>query len=208
MIIALWVATLFTYILFRLWYDGLGKPLMPAEVEEFSQVLKQRAADGKDKQNIVETRKFMEEDDGKEFIMVNLIHFNPSPVMHPDTGSEVSASAMLQEYFKPLMKIFLRRAGHPVLSTRAVGGYLESWSTPPNQGWHVAAMIRYRSRRDAMLTSLAHSKFDYLHKYKVAAIKQTFVLPTQTNMGLYASPRLTVALVLMLGAALLQLLFI
>ena len=34
----------------------------------------------------------MEQDDGKEFIMVNLIQFNPSPVTHPDTGEGVTAT--------------------------------------------------------------------------------------------------------------------
>jgi len=69
---------------------------------------------------------------------------------------------------------------------------------------YAARLVRYRSRRDAMLASLASLEFDDIHKYKIAALKQTFAVPTQIQVALYASPRVTVALVLALGAALLQ----
>ena len=61
-----------------------------------------------------------------------------------------------------------------------------------------------QERRDAMLASLANPEFDALHKYKAAAIRQTFAFPTQPLAGLYASPRITVALALALAAALLH----
>ncbi len=150
-------------------------------------------------------RKFLEEDDGKEFIMMNLLQYNPSPMKHPDTGEDARAESILQEYFRPFMGQVIRRAGHPVIAGRAVGGYLDAWNTPPDPGWHGAGLIRYLSRRDIIELSLASAKFQDLHKYKVAALKQTIAFPTQTLMGLYASPRLTVAMALALGAALLQL---
>lgn len=205
MTVAIWLGALLAYLGFRLWYDGLGGPLTAAEVERFTELLEKNVQEGLDKQDIAVLRRFMEEDDGKEFIMVNLIQFNSSPVAHPDTGEGVKANSLLLEYFKPLMKIFLVRAGHPVFNARVVGGYVEAWETAPNPGWHVAGLVRYRSRRDAMLASLASSEFHHLHRYKIAAIKQTFAMPTQRNQGLYASPRVTVAMILALGAALLHL---
>jgi hypothetical protein len=205
MAIAIWLGALVAYLAFRLWYDGFRKPLTDEEVAHFVSILERRAADGADKQDIALVRQFMEQDDGKEFIMVNLIQFNPSPVTHPDTGEGVTAQEVVQDYFKPFMKTLFRRAGHPVLMTRAVGGYFDAWNTPPDPGWHAAGLVRYRSRRDVMQASIAHPAFDGIHKYKVAALKQTFAFPTQTQAALYASPRVTVALVLALGAALLQL---
>lgn len=204
MTITIWAGAVLAYLIFRLWYDGLRKPLSAEEVEGFMRILEERAVDGLDSQDMATVREFMDRDDGKEFIMVNLIEFNPSPVKHPDTGQGVSAHHLLQEYFKPLMKTVLRRAGHPVLTSRAVGGYIDAWNTPPDPGWHAAGLVRYRSRRDAMLASLASPEFDGIHKYKIAALKQTFAVPTQTQVALYASPRVTVALVLALGAALLH----
>ena len=206
--ITIWISAATLYLVFRLWYDGVRRPLTDEEVAHFVSILERRATDGADKQDIAVVRQFMEQDDGKEFIMVNLIQFNPSPVTHPDTGEGVKAQELVQEYFKPLMKTFLRRAGHPVLMSRAVGGYLDAWNTPTNPGWHAAGLVRYRSRRDAMLASIANPAFDGIHKYKFAALKQTYAFPAQTQAALYASPRVTAALVLALGAALLQLLLV
>ncbi len=200
MAITIWFVAVFIYLAFRLWYDGPGKPLTPGEIEHFTQIIKDR-----DPESVATLRKFMAEDDGREFIMVNLIEFNPSPVIHPDTGQEVRARAMLMAYFKPFMSAMLRRAGHPVLSMAGAGGYLDAWHTPPDPGWHAAGLIRYRSRRDCLLVSLANPDFDGLHKYKIAALKQTFAFPATTQTALYASPRLTVALALALCASLLQL---
>ena len=59
-------------------------------------------------------------------------------------------------------------------------------------------------RRDAMQATLANPAFDDIHHLKAAALRETFAVPAQTVQGLYASPRVTVALVIALSAALLQ----
>ena len=204
MALLIWVITLLVYLAFRLWYDGLRKPLTAEEVEKYSRLFEQHAGAG-DEVDLAVMRKFLEEDDGKEFIMMNLLQYNPSPMKHPDTGQDAQADSILQEYFRPFMGRVIRRAGHPVIAGRAVGGYLDAWNTPPDPGWHGAGLIRYRSRRDIIELSLASAKFQDLHKYKLAALKQTIAFPIQTQMGLYASPRVTVAMALALAAALLQL---
>src|SRR5210317_499724 len=98
--IAIWILAALVYLAFRLWYDGLGKPLTPDEIEHYLQLIRDRAEHGLDSQDIVVIRKFMQEDDGREFIMVNLIEFNASPVTHPDTGRDISAPELLTEYTK------------------------------------------------------------------------------------------------------------
>ena len=203
MVIAIWLLALLAYLAFRLWYDGLRKPLTAEEVEEYARLLEQRGDFDALDQAVM--RKFLEEDDGKEFIMMNLLQFNPSPMKHPDTGQDARADSVLQEYFRPFMGQVVRRAGHPVIAGRAVGGYLDAWNTPPDPGWHAVGLIRYRSRRDCIELSLASEKFREIHKYKIAALKQTFAFPAQTQMSLYASPRVTVAMALALAAAFSQL---
>ena len=205
MMISIWVIALIVYLTFRLWYDGLRKPLTPDEISHFSEVFQESAENGLSTGEVATLRRFMEEDDGKEFIMVNLVKFNPSPVTHPDTGQDIKASALLTEYTQPFMRKILRRAGHPVIVGQGVGGYLDAWNTPENPGWHMAGLGRYRSRRDVILLSFADTKFAEIHKYKIAAMQQTFAFPVQTRAALYASPRLTVGLFLALGTALLQL---
>jgi hypothetical protein len=203
MALSIWMTAFLAYVVFRLWYDGLRKPLTAEEVEEYTRLFEQRAGAG-DEVDLAVMRKFLEEDDGKEFIMMNLLQYNPAPMKHPDTGQDARAESILQEYFRPFMGQVIRRAGHPVIAGRAVGGYFDAWNTPPDPGWHGAGLIRYRSRRDIIELSLASAKFQDLHKYKLAALKQTIAFPTQTQMGLYASPRVTVAMALALAAALFQ----
>ena len=205
MMISIWVAALVVYLTFRLWYDGLGKPLTPDEIAHFSAVFQESADNGLSTGEAATLRRFMEEDDGREFIMGNLVEFNPSAMTHPDTGRDIKASALLTEYTQPFMAKILRRAGHPVIAGQAVGGYLDAWNTPEDPRWHMAGLVRYRSRRDVILLSFANAEFAEIHKYKIAAIKQTFAFPMQMRVALYASPRVTVALLLALGAALLQL---
>ena len=199
---AIWISAAFTYLAFRLWYDGLGKPLTPEEIERFLRIIEELGGESPNAREIATLRRFMEEDDGKEFVMVNLIEFNPSPVPHPDSGQDINAPALLEEYTKPFLGKILRRAGHPVIAAQGVGGYVDAWNTPPDPGWHMAGLIRYRSRRDALLSSFADPAFAAIHTYKIAAMNQTFAFPAKTRVALYASPRVTVALALALCAAL------
>lgn len=204
MVVAVWLSALLLYGFFRLWYDGLRKPLSSDEVEYFVGLLEARAAAGQPTNDIAIARAFLEQDDGQEFVMYNLVRFNPAPAKHPETGEDAEPRSLLMAYMKPFMGTMLRRAGHPVITGKIAGGYLDEWNTAPNPGWDGAGLIRYRSRRDAMLASLANNEFDGMHKFKVAAIDQTYAVPTQRQMGFYASPRVTVALVIALAAALLN----
>lgn len=205
MIFAIWISAALIYLAFRLWYDGRGKPLSDGEIENYLQLIKDGGEEDVDAQDIETVRKFMQEDDGREFVMVNLVEFNASPVIHPDTGEGLKAPALLTEYTRPFMGRIFRRAGHPVIAGQGVGGYLDAWNTPPDPGWNMAGLVRYRSRRDAIELSLADPAFAAIHKYKIAAMKQTFAFPMKTRVALYASPRVTAALVLALCASLMQL---
>ena len=198
----IWILAAAAYLLFRFWYDGPKRPLTAEEQERYMKLFHEQDVDAE----LVEImRRFMEEDDGKEFLMANLVQFHESPLNHPDTGQQVSAFALLQDYYKPFMGKVIRRAGHPAVSGRGVGGYFDAWNTPPDPGWSICGLIRYRSRRDVLEVSYADPDFQAGHKYKVAAMKQTFAFPVKPMGGLYASPRVTVAMVLAIGALVAQL---
>lgn len=205
MAVAIWLSALLLYGLFRFWYDGFSKPLQADEIERFMALVEARQKEGYHVPDLAELRQFLESDDGREFVMYNLLQFADSPATDPETGESVSPRELLNKYLKPFMGTILRRAGHPVITGQIIGGYIDEWGTPPNPGWQGAGLVRYRSRRDAMLASLANPHFFAMHKYKAAAIQQTYAIPASRQMGLYASPRLTVALVLALLAALLHL---
>lgn len=149
-------------------------------------------------------REFLENDDGKEFVMVNLVRVHPSLVAHPHTGTPTKSIDLLREYGSNFIKVLLQHGGHPVLVMRKAGGYIDSWNTPTDPGWHIAGSMRYRSRRDMMALATKPSLKD-VHILKTVATATTFSFPSQVVLGMYFGPRVWVALVLALAASLGQL---
>jgi len=198
----IWVVALALYIVFRLWYDNWRGPLSPQEVNDFmNQVSDLKMSEYSDPKDL---RAFLEADDGKEFVMVNLVRVHTGELAHPHTGKPTKGIDLLREYGNSFVKVLVRHGGHPVLVMRKVGGYIDSWNTPPDPGWHVAGSMRYRSRRDMMKLALDPSVRD-VHILKTAATATTFSFPSQVVLGLAIRPRVWVALLLTLSAALVHL---
>ena len=197
-----WPLALAIYLGFRAWYDNWKGPLSPAEVEFFME--RASKAPGVQYTDIQVLRRFLETDDGREFVMCNLVRLHPHQVAHPETGQMCSASDMLQLYFGGFMKVLLRAGGHPMMVMRQAGGYVDSWNTAPDPGWSIVGMIRYRSRRDMIRLATDQQFFD-VHPFKIAAIAQTFSFPTQHFVGAALRPRLAVAILLVMAAALVHL---
>lgn len=198
----IWVVALALYIVFRLWYDNWRGPLNPQEVNDFmNQVSDLKMSEYSDPKDL---RAFLEADDGKEFVMVNLVRVHTGELAHPHTGKPTKGIDLLREYGNSFVKVLVRHGGHPVLVMRKVGGYIDSWNTPPDPGWHVAGSMRYRSRRDMMQLALDPSVRD-VHILKTAATATTFSFPSQVVLGLAIRPRVWVALLLTLSAALVHL---
>jgi len=197
----IWLAAGAAYLAFRAWYDNWRGPLRTEEIEVY---LKRLAVAGFSGDALGTLRVFLEEDDGREFIMLNLVRLNPEPAPHPETGEPTSASQLLRGYLGTFVPQLVRRAGHPLLQARKVGAYVDAWNVEPDPGWSFMGYVRYRSRRD--LVELATVP-DFLaaHPFKVAAMPNTFSFPTQPMLSLYAGPRVWVGLVLALIAALVHL---
>jgi len=95
-----WPVAAVLYLGFRLFYDNLRGKLTPTEIDTMlARAEAQGAADLND-MSIVRT--FLEEDDGREFVMVNLVRVPDTMVTDPDTGAQVPASDMMKAYSKAL----------------------------------------------------------------------------------------------------------
>ena len=66
-----WYFFILFYVFFFIWYTNLSGPLNDKEIKFFMKVISERAVN--DEQRIERLRKFMEEDDGKDFFMVNFL---------------------------------------------------------------------------------------------------------------------------------------
>ena len=60
------------YIVFFAWYTNLNKPLTDLEVESYIESLKQ-SSNNEESLNVL--KKFLSNDDGKQFIMVNPVSY-------------------------------------------------------------------------------------------------------------------------------------
>lgn len=148
-------------------------------------------------------RKFLEEDDGREFLMVNLVRVPDTMVTDPDTGAQVPAGDMMRAYTKAFIPRLIKHGGHPALATRKVGGYVDAWMVDPDPGWSIVGLMRYRSRRD-MMKMVVDPTFETAHSYKLLGVAETFSFPSQPLLRAYVTPRVWVLLVLALAAALAQ----
>jgi hypothetical protein len=191
------------YLLFRLWYDGVRGPLTPAEIADGLAAIAARGGSrGTDTEAF---RRFLEADDGREFVMLNLVKVAPGTVAHPETGAQVPARDMLNHYSRHFMKKLFRRGGHPAIAARKVGPYVDAWGdVQADPGWSIIGYMRYRSRRD-LLALAADASFGPIHAYKSLGTDRTFSFPTQPFLMLYLGPRWWVALLLLLLAALVSL---
>ena len=84
-----------------------------------------------------------------------------------------------------------------MMMMRQAGGYVDAWNTPPDPGWSIVGMVRYRSRRDFLDFALEIERGDIvMHKW--AAIATTHVFPVQPLVSLVLV-RSAVLVVLCLG---------
>lgn len=197
--VMVWAGALALWLGFLLFYDGRRRPLSAREIDAFLATLGPRMAEtGNDGERL---RAFLEADDGREFVMVNLVRTRPGPVTDPASGETHEGSEWLRRYSDPFVRTLMRRGGHPLFVGRKVGGYIDAWNTPADPGWSLVGTMRYRSRRD-LVRMAGDPAFRAAHPNKTLGIETTFSFPTQRQIAFYASPRVTVGLALALAAAL------
>ena len=194
----IWGSALVLYLLFRLWYDNWSGPLKAEEIDSFIEATQDRfEASGN---NVSVLRAFLEADDGREFVMLNLVKAQMEDVEDPVTGRMVPGLSLLQRYSKRFMPVLFRNGGHPVMVGRKVGGYIDAWNSADDPGWTIFGLMRYRSRRD-MIKLVMDPAFKEGHPDKMLGTLATFSFPTQRVLSLYLGPRVSAALVIALCAA-------
>ncbi|MCS5559587.1 MAG: hypothetical protein NZ738_09310 [Oceanospirillaceae bacterium] len=173
------------YLLFRLWYYGLGRKASPELIQKTLTTMKQN---GVDEARCEHMRKLLENDDGKDLVMVNLM-----VVKQPRQES----LAKLQQYSKSFMSGVIKRAGHPVALAKAATGNIETLNTSESDQWGSAFLVRYRSRSD-MAVIVLETFGSPLHHLKLESLDRTFAFPAAPWYvvgGIKAVVPLTIALI-------------
>jgi hypothetical protein len=197
----IWILVPVFYGLFCLWYFNWRGPVTKDEIDQFLDIFAELEANKHTEPAVI--RKFLEDDDGKEFVMLNLIQLHEGKVSHPVTGEKQRPRELITNYFKSFSMASMKRGGHPVLQARTVGGNIDSWNADSNAGFLMTSMMRYKSRRD-LVELLIDPAFADSHLYKLAAIERTISYPTQTMLSVSLRPPVSVLLVLLMFASIAQ----
>ena len=173
--LALWLIPTSLYLVFALWYTNLSGPLTEAEISAAMQYM---ASTGSDDEGIARFRRFMEEDTGKQFIMVNIMDMAESPPELPATGPGANASELMNHYMEHMFPALLSRASHPVFMGNAIAPAMDIYGIENAEIWSSNALMRYRSRRDIVAIA-TDPRFAERHNYKLAALDKTIAYPVE-----------------------------
>ena len=187
----IWLIALLTYALFYCWYIGFRSRVTPAEIERTMAILDAGLVDETRKSHL---RHFLANDDGKDFVMVNLLEL---------AKPRKESSKNLNAYQKIFLGQLLRAAGHPILIARAASGNVENVACQEFDNWTAAGMVRYRSRRD-LIEILPATIGSEHHELKLSALDKTYAFPA-SPWFVVGGPKLLVPLLIALIAAVTQL---
>ena len=198
-----WGLALLGYAAFLGWYVNWRGPLSKAEIESLmAQMMASNVGHG-DQDEMPVIRRFLEEDDGREFFMLNVIRLSETDGEDPDTGELRPVRQVMAGYTRMFMPALFARGGHPALAARRIGGMVDTWGLKEVPEWSMMGYIRYRSRRD-LAHLVCNPRFSGAHAFKFAAMPQTFNFPTRPMIMTLAGPRIWVGLSFALVAAMAQ----
>ena len=198
-----WGLALLGYAAFLGWYVNWRGPLSRAEIESLmAQMLASNVGHG-DQDEMPVIRRFLEEDDGREFFMLNVIRLSETDVADPVSGEMRPVRQVMAGYTRMFMPALFARGGHPALAARRIGGMVDTWGLKDVPEWSMMGYIRYRSRRD-LAHLVCNPRFSGAHAFKFAAMPQTFNFPTRPMIMTLAGPRIWVGLSFALAAAMAQ----
>ena len=196
-----WLICLTLYLLFFGWYTPLGGALSEEEIEAYLQRFEERDP-APSEAAVDRLRRFMQEDTGGAFVMINLIDLYEQPLQMEAVDPQASSEEVLDKYMDYMYPALFSRASHPVLYGRAAGPTLDLMNAEGMENWTFSAGMRYRSRRD-LLEIVTNPAFAGSHEFKVAAMRKTIAVPADPWFH-SGDPRLLAGLMLLLVASLLS----
>lgn len=190
MTIALPLATL--YAGFLIWYGGNGKPMTADEISAGLWDLQASDMSEHATAAVEDVRQLLASDDGKEFVMQNLVRYRPKALYPPGYHYSDDPREADKRYGRSIIWPLLRNGNLLLFIARRSGNFLIPAGA---DDWHYVAMVRYRSRRDFLKFAFEANRADtFVHKW--AAIEKTHVFPVKPVISLICV-RLTVGLFLL-----------
>ncbi len=196
----IWASLIIIYLGFFFWYTDLGGKLDSEEIDFFLEKLQENNSD-LDSDMYESIKNFMENDSGRQFLMVNNVDINENPEDVEGAEPGESAESLLGRYMEHMYSQLLKRACHPVFAGKAVWTAMDIIGIEGAENWDQAALMRYKSRR-AFMEIATHPDMFGKHQFKIAALEKTIAYPVETQLYL-SDPRFILGLIfLVLGLSL------
>ena len=200
----IWVSLLVVYAGFFLWYTDIGGKLDKEEIEFFLEKLEENISANSVGFNTQREsiKRFMEEDTGRQFLMVNNIDMDDDPENVEGAEPGESAESLMNRYMEHMYSQLLKRACHPIFAGSVIHPSMDLVGIEGAEIWDQAALMRYKSRR-AFMEVVTHPNTLSKHDFKVAALEKTIAYPVETDIYL-SDLRFLLALILIILGLFLQ----
>ena len=187
----IWLVLAVVYAAFFGWYTSFGGPLTAQEVDQYMTLFAERE-DPPPPETLALLRRFLEEDTGDDFVMINVIDMYDEPLPMEGVEPGETSDEVLDKYMAYMMPALISRASHPVLYGTAANSAMDLMNADGMEKWTTGAGMRYRSRRD-MMEITVNPAFRGSHDFKIAAMAKTIAFPVDPWFQL-GDPRLVLAL--------------
>ena len=188
-----WAILTGLYVVFFSWYTSFGGPLSDEEITHYIELIERRVP-APSPERLAMMRKFLEEDTGDDFVMINVIDMYETPLQIEGVEPGETSDEVLGKYMEYMYPALFARACHPVIYGQAANTAMDLMNADGMERWTVGAGMRYRSRRD-MLEIATNPAFAGSHEFKVAAMRKTIAFPIDPWMQM-GDPRVLLALLL------------
>ena len=213
-----WLILVTIYACFFFWYTDMGGKLSEDEIQDFLIKYDQNLRNfempsGSEGDFYISSelrkdflRKFMEQDTGRQFIMVNSIEMNKNPEDVAGANSGESADQLMSRYMEHMWPNLLKRASHPIFVGYAIWESMDLVGIEGAETWDQAALMRYKSRR-AFMEIVTHPDMKGRHTFKIAALQKTIAFPVE-SIGYYSDLRVILGMLILIIGLLFQLFFV
>lgn len=172
---------LLIYLAFWFWWGGNGSPMTKHEIDEGLIRLQGTDTTEHGREAVQQVRELLSNDDGREFVMQNLVRYRPKALYPPGLNYGEDPREADRRYGKSIFWDLLRNGNFILFIARRSGNFIVPEGA---DAWHYVAMVRYRSRRDFLKFAEQSSSADkFVHKW--AAIEKTHVFPVKPIVSLF-----------------------
>lgn len=188
-----WLFILTLWCTFFCWYTSFQGPLTEEEIEAYLSIA-DTLDETTDPNRVEVLRRFMEEDTGDDFIMLNIGRNYDSPLAVEGVEPGQTTEEVLSNYLAYVVPALISRASHPVQFGDAASTALELLNADGMSEWDNTVSMRYRSRRDFM-DFATDPRMPPAHIFKVAAMEKAIAFPVDPWFH-FGDLRIVLALIL------------